>query len=113
VPERDLPGLFAGAAAFVYISLYEGFGLPPAQAVAAGVPLIVSDVSSLPEVAGEAGILVDPRSLEDVRGAMERLLTTPSLHATLAAEARRRAPRFTWEECARQSLEFFRGVAGE
>jgi alpha-1,3-rhamnosyl/mannosyltransferase len=113
VSEAVLPGLFAGAAAFIYVSLYEGFGMPPAQALAAGVPLITSNVSSMPEVAGPAGILVDPRSQSEVASAMERMLGSADLRAQLAARARPWAARFTWPECARRSMEFFRDVAGE
>jgi glycosyltransferase involved in cell wall biosynthesis len=112
VPEAVLPGLFAGAAAFIYVSLYEGFGMPPAQALAAGVPLITSNVSSMPEVAGPAGILVDPRSQSEVASAMERMLGSADLRAQLAARSRPWAARFTWPECARRSMEFFRDVAG-
>src|SRR5262245_50175332 len=70
VPEQDLPGLTAGATAFVYPSLYEGFGLPVAQAMAAGVPVITSNVSSLPEVGGDAALLVEPRSAAGLESAM-------------------------------------------
>jgi alpha-1,3-rhamnosyl/mannosyltransferase len=112
VPERDLPGLFAGAAAFVYPSLYEGFGFPVAQAMAAGTPVITSSVSSLPEIAGGAALLVDPRSQAELRGAMLEVLTSPSKRAELTALGRANASRFSWPECARQSLRFFERVAG-
>lgn len=112
VPERDLPGLTAGAAVFVYPSLYEGFGFPLAQALACGVPAVVSNVSSLPEVAGDAALLVDPRSAEEIREALERLLLSPALARQLAAKARRRAQRFRWEVSAEQSLAFFRRAVG-
>jgi glycosyltransferase involved in cell wall biosynthesis len=111
VPEADLPGLTAGAAIFVYPSLYEGFGFPVAQAMAAGVPVITSDVSSLPEVAGEAGLLVDPRSTGEIGAAIEKLMLSPSLRARLAANGRARAARYRWEECARRSWEFFGRLA--
>ncbi len=112
VPERDLPGLTAGATAFVYPSLYEGFGFPVAQAMAAGVPPITSNLSSLPEVVGDAGLLVDPRSAAELCSAMARLALSPSLRAELSAKARARAQRFTWDRCARESVEFFRSLAG-
>ena len=112
VPESDLPAITAGATFCVYPSLYEGFGFPVAQSLAAGVPVLTSDVSSLPEVAGDAGVLVDPRSRSEIRGAMETLLLSPSLRETLAARARARAPRFRWEECARRSWRFFEKVFG-
>ena len=112
VPENDLPALTAAAAIFVYVSLYEGFGLPVGQAMAAGVPVLASMVSSLPEVVGDAGLLADPRSRQEIRSGMERLLLSPPLRAQLAERARQRARMFTWEECARKSWQFFERVAG-
>lgn len=108
VPEDELPGLTAGATAFVYPSLYEGFGLPVAQAMAAGVPVITSNASSLPEIAGEGALLVDPRSSGEIRSALEKLLTSPSLLQQLRSAARARAERYRWKNSARQSLDFFR-----
>jgi glycosyltransferase involved in cell wall biosynthesis len=111
VPEDELPGLMAGASAFVYPSLYEGFGLPVAQAMAAGVPVITSNTSCLPEVAGEAALLVDPRSPAEIRTAMETLVSSVSLQKKLrtAGVARARG-EYRWEVCARKSLEFFHRV---
>jgi alpha-1,3-rhamnosyl/mannosyltransferase len=110
VPERDLPALFAGASAFVYPSLYEGFGFPVAQAMAAGVPVITSRVSSLPEVTGGAAVLIDPRSRVELRNAIESLLTSPSQMAALSESGRAQARRFAWPDVAAQSLDFFRSV---
>ena len=101
----------AGASAFVYPSLYEGFGLPVAQAMAAGIAVITSNTSCLPEVAGEGALLVDPRSAEEIGAAMEKLLTSPGLRQELGAAGLARAQReYRWEVCARKSLEFFRRV---
>ena len=111
VPEDELPGLTAGATAFIYPSLYEGFGFPVAQAMAAGVPVITSNTSCLPEVAGEGALLVDPRSPAEIQAALDQLLTTASLRERLRAAGRERARRYRWEVCARQSLEFFRRLA--
>ncbi|MGA2595873.1 MAG: glycosyltransferase family 1 protein [Bryobacteraceae bacterium] len=110
VPEMEMPSLTAGATAFVYPSLYEGFGFPIAQAMAAGVPVITSNTSCLPEIAGEGALFVDPRSVGELRGAMEKLLESASLRLELAAQGRLRAMRFRWETCARESLAFFRRV---
>lgn len=112
VPERDLPGLVAGATVFVYPSLYEGFGFPVAQAMAAGVPVVTSAVSSLPEIAGDAAVLVDPRSEAELRRALEDVLTSPERRRGMIERGRRNAGRFSWSECARRSIEFFREVAG-
>ena len=112
VPEPDLPALTAAATIFVYVSLYEGFGLPVGQAMAAGVPVVASMVSALPEVVGDAGLLADPRSRAEIRGGMERLLLSPPLRAQLSQRGRKRAQDFTWDECARKSWKFFERVAG-
>jgi glycosyltransferase involved in cell wall biosynthesis len=112
VSEADLPGLFAGATAFVYPSLYEGFGFPVVQAMAAGTPVITSAVSALPEVTGGAAVLVDPRSQAGLQGAISELLLSPSRRAGLADRGRSQAQKFSWAACARQSLRFFEEVAG-
>jgi len=107
VPESDLPGLTAGATLLAYPSLYEGFGFPVAQAMAAGVPIVTSNVSCLPEVAGDGALLVDPRSVEELSAALDRLLTSPSLRKTLGERGAVRAERYRWSVCARESLDFF------
>jgi len=112
VAENDMPGLTRGATLFVYPSLYEGFGLPLAQAMAAGVPTITSEVSSMPEIAGEGALLIDPRSVEELRAAMTRLLLSPSLRENLAVKARRQAEHYRWEDCAAKSWDFFERALG-
>jgi glycosyltransferase involved in cell wall biosynthesis len=112
VDEEAMPGIFAGATALVYPSLYEGFGFPVAQAMAAGTPVITSNVSALPEVAGGAAILIDPHSKAELRDAMRDLLTAPSERARLIELGRVNAQRFRWAESARQSLRFFQDLAG-
>ena len=112
VAESELPGLFAGATVFAYPSLYEGFGFPVAQAMAARVPVLTSNVSSLPEIAAEGAVLVDPRSGDEIRSGLERLLTSPSLRATLSRHGAARAADFRWDLNAKKSLEFFHAVAG-
>jgi glycosyltransferase involved in cell wall biosynthesis len=108
VSEEELPGLTAGAAVFVYPSLYEGFGIPVAQAMAAGVPVITSNTSCLPEIAGEGALLVDPRSPAEIRAALEKLLTSTELRHKLGESGRARAQQYRWENSARKSLDFFR-----
>ena len=113
VPESEMPALTAGATIFLYPSLYEGFGFPVAQAMAAGVAVLTSDTSCLPEVAGDGALFVDPASTAELRAGIDRLLDSPSLRAELGARGRERARRFRWEECARRSLDFFRRISGE
>lgn len=111
VPESQIPGLTAGAAAFAYISRYEGFGFPVAQAMAAGVPVLTSNTSCLPEVAGDGALLVDPQSPAEVAAGLERLLEDGELRKRLGAAGRARASElFRWKECARRSHAFFQQV---
>jgi len=111
VPEADLPGLTAGAALLFYPSLYEGFGLPVAQAMACGVAVLTSNVSALPETAGEGAAYADPRSLSEMRDALERLLGSPERRRALGAAGRQRAERYRWESAARQSWEYFQALS--
>lgn len=112
VPENEMPGLTRGATMFVYPSLYEGFGLPLAQAMAAGVPTITSGVSSMPEVAGDGALLIDPKSVEELRSAMVQLLMSSSMRETLALKGKRQAERYRWEDCAAKSWAFFERALG-
>jgi glycosyltransferase involved in cell wall biosynthesis len=113
VPQADLPKLYAGARMFVYPSLYEGFGLPPLEAMACAVPVIASNRASLPEVVGNAGILTEP--LDDLRIVqhMRALIEDDALHAHLAKAGRLRARRFTWRKCAMETLAVYRKVLAE
>jgi alpha-1,3-rhamnosyl/mannosyltransferase len=112
VPERDIAALTAAAAIFAYPSFYEGFGFPVAQAMAAGVPVITSNVSALPEIAGDAAMLVDPRSQTELRDALSRLMLDTGLCAQLAERGRQRAEQFRWEICAAKSWRFFEEAKG-
>lgn len=110
VPEADLPSLTAGATVFVYTSLYEGFGFPLAQAMAAGVASVTSNISSMPELLGDAGILAEPKDPADVRSAIDKLLSSESLRTRLGRQARERSKAFTWKNSARKSADFFHSV---
>jgi len=110
VPEGDLPLLYNGAGVFVYPSLYEGFGLPPLEAMACGTPVVTSNVSSLPEVVGDAGLLVEPRDSLALADAIHRVLNNPELAAELSAKGVGRARLFTWEEAARKTLTVYEEV---
>jgi glycosyltransferase involved in cell wall biosynthesis len=103
--EPEKVALLAGAEALVFASLYEGFGFPVLEAMAAGTPVLTSDLSSLPEVAGDAALLVDPGSEEAIAKGMERLLEAPDLRARLAAAGRDRVKEFRWERTARLTAE--------
>jgi glycosyltransferase involved in cell wall biosynthesis len=107
VPDETLPALYSGAALFVYPSFFEGFGFPPLEAMACGVPVVCSWVTSLPEVVGEAVLLVDPSSVEDIATGMRRVLTDPALRAALVAKGLRRAAEFTWDRTAERTREVY------
>ncbi len=104
VEEADLAALLSGALGFVFPSLYEGFGIPVLEAGACGVPVITSNTSSLPEVAGDAALLVDPRDVDAIADAMVRLVTDDALRAELARRGAENVKRFSWEKCARETL---------
>jgi alpha-1,3-rhamnosyl/mannosyltransferase len=105
--DEALRVLYHAAFALVYPSLGEGFGLPIAEAMACGCPVITSSVSSMPEVAGDAALLVDPRDVAALAGALDRLLDEPALRTGLAARGRARGALFTWDEVARQTLRCY------
>jgi glycosyltransferase involved in cell wall biosynthesis len=107
VPDDDLVSFYNGASVFVYPSLYEGFGLPPLEAMACGVPVITSNVSSLPEVIGDAGILIQPKDENKLKEEIESLLTTPDRRRILGQMGIKRAGYFTWERCADKTLEVY------
>jgi glycosyltransferase involved in cell wall biosynthesis len=108
----DLDALYRGATAFVYPSLYEGFGLPVVEAMARGVPTVASMTSSVPEVTGDAALGVDPRSVREIATGIDRVLTEPGLAERLAEAGRARAERFSWDETARGTLEVYAEVLG-
>ena len=107
VADRDLPALYRGASAFVYPSLFEGFGLPVLEAMACGAPVVTSNVSSLPEVAGDAALTVPPDDVSALAGAMCAALTDATVARRLRAEGPARAARFTWRETARGTAEVY------
>jgi glycosyltransferase involved in cell wall biosynthesis len=112
VDDEQLEGLWSVAEAFVFPSLYEGFGLPVLEAMARGVPVACSDASSLPEVAGEAALLFDPREESQIAQALQRILSDRELRGRLRALGRARAQLFTWERTARLTLESYARALG-
>jgi glycosyltransferase involved in cell wall biosynthesis len=113
VSEANKAALLAGAEALVYPSRYEGFGFPVLEAMAAGTPVVTSDRSSLPEVAGPDSVLVDPESTDAIAAGIERVLTDGALQARLREAGPKRAASFTWERTARATAEVLHSVAGE
>lgn len=103
-----LPALLSGATAFVYPSFFEGFGFPPLEAMACGVPVICSGVTSLPEVVGDAALTVDPARVDEIAGAMRALLEDPALRAALSAKGARRVRHFSWARAAACTLDVYR-----
>jgi len=112
VPEADLPALYSGALCFVYPSYFEGFGLPPLEAMKCGAPVVVGNKTSLPEVVGDAGVLVDPFDVEDIASAIQKVITDSDLRAQLRVKGLERARLFDWRETARQTLAVYSKAAG-
>jgi glycosyltransferase involved in cell wall biosynthesis len=111
VSPADLPALYSGAAAVVYPSLYEGFGLPVLEAMACGAPVLASATSCFPEVAGDAALLVDPLDAEAMSAGIWSLLSDMPLRSTLVQRGRARAATFSWERAARETLAVYRRSA--
>lgn len=111
VPDEDLPYIYDGARLFTYLSFFEGFGLPPLEAMACGVPVVTSDTTSLPEVVGDAGIAVPPGDVGKVVAAIVSILDDAGYAALLGARGRERARLFSWEAAARETIEIYRTVA--
>jgi glycosyltransferase involved in cell wall biosynthesis len=112
VSEGDLPALYAGALCFAYPSYFEGFGLPPLEAMSCGAPVLTGNLTSLPEVVGDAGLTVDPFDTGAIAGALARLIDDDALRADLRGRGLSRARRFDWRETARMTLEVYRRVEG-
>jgi len=110
VDDKDLPALYRNAGLFALPSLYEGFGLPVLEAMACGAPVVCSDVSSLPEVAGDAALLIDPLNTEELTAAMGRALGDAGLRQEMTSKGLAQAARFTWEKAARQLLDTLNGM---
>lgn len=111
VPDEDLAGLYSGARAFVFPSLYEGFGFPILEAMACGAPVICSNTSSLLELAGAAALLVDPTNVEALASAINRVLSDPDLRAALVEKGYAQVKRFSWAKAAGETLGVLESVA--
>lgn len=109
VAEADKPALYRGAAAFIFPSRYEGFGLPVLEALACGTPVVGSSAASLPEIVGDGGLLFPPDDAEGMAGALIRLTTSDIFRAELSRRALAQAARFSWERTARETLQYITG----
>ena len=113
VPEEDVTVLYTHAQAFVYPSLYEGFGLPVVEAMACGTPVLTSRSSSLAEIGEGAALLVDPHDERAIADGLEALATDRDLHARLSAEGRKRAQSYSWERTGRETVAAYREAYDE
>ncbi len=113
LPDEELPALYAGADVLLFPSLYEGFGIPVLEAFACATPVITSNVSALPEVAGDAALLVNPRDQEEIANALLELLGDESLREELVRRARERLQQFDWRETARATLSAYHQAVAE
>ena len=111
VPDELLPALYSGAMAFAYLSVYEGFGLPPLEAMASGTPTLVGNRASLPEVVGDAAVQVDPFDIEAIAGGLHRLIEDSSLRAVLRERGLERAKQFDWDKTAEQTWQVLEEAA--
>jgi alpha-1,3-rhamnosyl/mannosyltransferase len=108
IPQEDLPLLYAGAWAFAFPSIYEGFGLPLLEALRSGVPALTANRSSLPEIAGDAALLVDPEDVDAIAAGLERLLTDEAWRALAVERGLRQAQGFSWERCVEETVAVYR-----
>lgn len=108
VPSEDLSGLYGGATAFVFPSLYEGFGIPVLEAMACGTVVLTSSVTSLPEVGGNAALYIDPESVDSIKNGIEEIVSNSKLRDRLLSEGKLQIQKFSWERAARETLEVLR-----
>ena len=112
VPDDHLPHYYSSACVLVFPSLYEGFGFPPLEAMACGCPVITSNTSSLPEVAGDAALMVDPYDVDGLAKAIAEVLTNDELRKEMIERGLAHAQKFSWEKAVKQTLEVYEKVAG-
>jgi glycosyltransferase involved in cell wall biosynthesis len=112
VADDRLPGVYAKSLAFVFPSLYEGFGIPILEAFVAGCPVVLSNTSCFPEIAGNAAFYFDPYSIEDMRSVIEKVITSPALQSDLINRGRERIKKYSWEKCAEETAKVYRELDG-
>ncbi len=113
IAPSDLPALYGAATGFVYPSFFEGFGLPPLEAMVCGTPVVCSNTSSMPEVMGDAALLIDPHSASDLAGALRRLLDDDMLRARLREAGIARAALYSWQRTARETIDVYKEAVTE
>jgi glycosyltransferase involved in cell wall biosynthesis len=111
VPTADLPLLYNAAQMLILPSFYEGFGLPPLEAMSCGIPVVVSNTSAMPEVVGDAALRVDPEDTEGFTVAMWRFLSDQDLRSDMIAKGKKRAKAFSWQQAARETLKIYAKLA--
>jgi glycosyltransferase involved in cell wall biosynthesis len=111
VEDDDLPALYSGATLFIYPSFYEGFGMPPLEAMACGTPVITSNNSSLPEVVGNAGIMVDAKDTRSLTKNIEKVLKSKKLQSEMSKKGLKQAKNFSWEKSAKKLLELIESTS--
>src|SRR5262249_36895896 len=112
IDQEDLAAVYSLATVFAYPSLWEGFGLPVLEAMACGTPVLTSNVSSLPEVAADAAVMVPPCDVDAISEGLRQLLEDSGLRQRLSERGFHRAARFSWDQCARQTLSVYEGIVG-
>jgi glycosyltransferase involved in cell wall biosynthesis len=113
LPDVDLPLIYSSCDIFVFPSFYEGFGLPPLEAMACGIPVITSDTSSLPEIVGDAGIMINPCDIDGLADNMYKVLTDNNLRLKMIEKGLGQAGVFSWKEAAKKTIEVYEKVVGE
>ncbi len=113
IPDEEMPLLYSSAQALLYPSFYEGFGLPVLEAMACGTPVITSNVSSLPEVGGEAAVYVDPENDQEMTKAAKEVMEDRELRDKLVARGLQQAKKFTWEKCAEETIKIYKKIVNE
>jgi len=109
--ENELASLYAGASVFAFPSIYEGFGLPPLEAMASGVPVLASDISSIPEIVGDCGVLTAPFDVPKMSSDLERILTDNPLRSLCIKKGLKRAQKFSWDRCVDKTVEVYKQVS--
>ena len=110
VPDKDIPVFYSGAEVLLFPSIYEGFGLPVAEAMACGCPVITSNTSSLPEVGGKAAVYVNPLSIESIVKGLEKVLEDKNLQKKMIKEGLKQSRKFNWEKSAEQTIKIYQDL---